>query len=64
MSNRRKFKVFVDGKQYKPSGKKMVVCTSGGVFLIIDSDGFYTYVRKLSDVLPYYDIKWSDDNED
>lgn len=59
MSNRKKFKVFVDGVQWKPSGKKVVVSTSGGVFLIVDSDGFYTYVSKLSEILPYYEIKWS-----
>lgn len=60
---RKKFKVFVDGVQYKPPAEKMVVCTSGGVFLLVCTTQYYPYVQKLSEVLPYYDIVWSDDDE-
>lgn len=66
MSKRKKFKVFVDGERWKPSKNKCVVCTSGGIFLLIRANHDYygsQSTQKLSDVLPYYDIKWGDDNE-
>ena len=65
---RKKFKIMypswypadpsLAGKQYKGSG--MIVMSSEGVFFEVLSDGFYTHVRKLSDVLPMYDVCWKD----
>jgi len=65
---RKKFKIMypvryeadpsLSGKQYESSG--MVFMNSEGVFFEIITDGFYTHIRKLSDVLPIYDVCWKD----
>ena len=65
---RKKFKIMyprwhepdpsLSGKQYKSGG--MIVMNSGGVFFEVLSDGYYTHVRHLSEVLPKYDVCWKD----
>lgn len=42
-------------------GHEMVVMNSQGVFFVVVHFGDYdTYVRKLSDVCPRYDVVWSE----
>lgn len=48
------------GKKYKPSGKKVVVMTNKGGFLIVDSDGWHTYVGPLSSEIGNYDVVWKE----
>ena len=65
---RKKFKIMypsrndadpsLAGKQHKGSG--MVVMNSEGIFFEVTTDGWYTHIRKLSDVLPMYDVCWKD----
>jgi hypothetical protein len=45
------------GTRYKPGKGKMVVMNEGGVFFLVEGLGdWYTYITKLSDVLPKYDV--------
>lgn len=65
--SRKKFKIMYPkdyhdpdkaGKQYKPSGKSMVVMNSSGIFFLFSGDGYYCYMRKLSEVLDKYNVVW------
>lgn len=46
------------GKRYKPGNKKMVVMNSDGIFFVFGTDGYYSHICKLSEVLPKYDVVW------
>ena len=65
---RTKFKIFypmdhdsdkLKGKQYKPDAGYMVVMGAHGVFYLYDSEMYYPSITYLSDVLPKYDVVWS-----
>lgn len=58
---RKKFNIIdaSTGKKFKPAANQSVIMTDGGVFLLltrVDWEGSYT--RKLSEVLPRYDVVW------
>ena len=64
---RQKFKIMypsdyheVDkrGQPYRPPTKCMVVMNGGGVFFLYNGEEYYPSIRKLSDVLPKYDVVW------
>ena len=66
---RKKFKIFFPqdhsdankaGKQYKTTDKDMLVMNSDGVFFIYNDKTYYPSIRKLSDVIGKYDVKWND----
>ncbi len=66
---RKKFKILYPrdhydeekrGKKYKPPEGKMLVMNSDGVFFVYSNDTFYPSIKKLSDVLPRYDVEWKD----
>ena len=46
------------GKPYHPPAGCMVVMNGGGVFFLYNSEPYYPSIKKLSDVLPKYDIVW------
>lgn len=46
------------GKPYKPPEGKMVVMNGGGVFFLYDTEPYCQSIRKLSSVLPKYDVVW------
>tara|TARA_R110002124_G_scaffold283416_1_gene459386 strand:+ start:400 stop:603 length:204 start_codon:yes stop_codon:yes gene_type:complete len=48
------------GKPYHPPQGSMVVMNNGGVFFLYDGEPFYPSIRKLSQVLPKYDIVWKE----
>lgn len=68
--SRRKFKIMYPkdywdsdkaGKPYHPESGSMVVMNNGGVFFIIEGvNSYYRCIRKLSDILPKYDVVWND----
>lgn len=64
---RKKFNVYypvdywdeeIAGTKYKPPANNMVVMNSSGIFFLFSGERYYPSIRKLSDVLPKYDIKW------
>ena len=66
---RKKFKILYPadyydetkrGKKYKPVDGKMIVMNSDGVFFLYDTAPFYPSIKKLSKVLPQYDVEWKD----
>ncbi len=66
---RRKFKIFYPadhpevekrGKQYKAKGKDMLVMNNSGIFFLFNGADYYPSIRKLSNVLPKYDVVWED----
>ena len=46
------------GKKYKCKEKDMVVMNSSGIFFVYNGEPYYPSIRKLSDVLPKYDVVW------
>lgn len=63
---RKKFKIMYPydhhepekrGKPYLPPAKSMVVMNGGGVFFLFNWED-YPSLRKLSEVLPKYDVVW------
>ena len=64
---RRKFKIKYPknhekaGENFKPGNNSMVVMNSDGIFFVVgDISGYATYIDKLSNRLPKYDVEWSD----
>ncbi len=66
---RKKFKIFypenhwdstLAGKQYKPKDKDMLVMNNQGVFFIYNGEQYYPSIRKLSDAIGNYYVKWSE----
>ncbi|MBG23687.1 MAG: hypothetical protein CMF22_10215 [Idiomarinaceae bacterium] len=67
MTDRKKFKIMYPedywdktkaGKPYLPNNA-MVVMNGGGVFFQIDDpNGYDRCIRKLSSILPKYDVIW------
>lgn len=64
---RKKFKIMYPedywdvekrGKPYHPPAKHFVAMSGGGVFFLIGTEQYYPSVRKLSEVLPKYDVVW------
>lgn len=67
---RKKFKIMYPsyhpdpdkaGKPYKPPENCMVVMNGSGVFFLYDNEPYYPSIRKLSKVLPSYDVVWNED---
>ena len=56
---RKKFKIYTNAGLFKPKDGMMVVMNSQGVFFLVDMSGYYTYIRKLSDVIGTYDVVWN-----
>lgn len=60
---RKKFKIYKEsGELFKPKDGMMVVMNSQGVFFLVDMSDYYTYIRKLSDVIGNYSAVWNDEN--
>jgi hypothetical protein len=66
---KRKFKILYPmddsygdkrGKPFIVQGKDMLVMNNRGIFFIFGTDGHNAGLRKLSDVLPKYDVVWCD----
>lgn len=58
---KKKFKIIdtSTGQKLKLREKEMIVMNSQGIFLIVGNFMDYdTYVRKLSDVCPVFDVIW------
>jgi hypothetical protein len=51
------------GQPFKPASKEMVVMSGGGVFFLFNGEEYYPSLRKLSSVLPRYDVVWKEDNK-
>lgn len=59
--SRKKFEIIdpeTDEKYKLESGEMVVMNASGVFFLVVGMDDYYTAIRKLSDVLPKYDVVW------
>lgn len=48
------------GEPYQPPDKCMVVMNGGGVFFLYNGEQYYPHIKKLSEVLPKYDVVWKD----
>ena len=48
------------GTKYKPSGKNMIVMNNDGVFFLFNGEPYCNSIRKLSDIIGNYDVKWKD----
>lgn len=57
---RKKFKIFVNGIQVKPSGDAMFVCNAQGIFFKVTMDTYYPSVTKLSMIYDKYDVVWKE----
>lgn len=66
---RKKFMIFFPqnhsditkaGTQYKPTGNDMLVMNNQGIFFIYNGETYYPSIRKLSDAIGHYDVKWHD----
>jgi len=64
---RKKFKIMYpsdwhdeskQGQPYHPPSKSMVVMNGSGIFFLFNGDDYYPSIKKLSDVLPKYDVVW------
>lgn len=58
---KNKFKIIdaSTGEKYKLKDGEMIVMNSQGIFFMVGNFMDYdTYVRKLSDVCPVYDVVW------
>lgn len=51
------------GKKYKPPEGHMVVMNTDGVFFLYNHALFYPSIKKLSKVLPRYDVEWVEKSE-
>jgi hypothetical protein len=47
------------GQPFKPTDGKMLVMNNAGVFFLYDSEPYGQNIRKLSNILPSYDVVWS-----
>lgn len=66
---RKKFKIYYAadnkdknkaGKQYKPTGKDMLVMNSAGIFFVFNGDKYYPSIVPLVSKIGNYDVKWND----
>ena len=66
---RKKFKIMYPnyhpdtdkaGKPYKPPENCMVVMSGSGIFFLYNNESYYPSIRKLSEVLPSYDVVWGE----
>lgn len=65
---RKKFKIMIPeshastgyekAKPYIAPAGHMIVMNTGGVVFLVDMDSYYMGIKKLSSVLPKYDIVW------
>ena len=64
---RKKFKIMYPqdhedeekrGKPYKTLPMDMLVMNNSGIFFIYNNETYYPSIRKLSSVLPRYDVVW------
>jgi len=61
-----KFKIIdaATGQKYKPKESEMLVMNNQGIFFLVGNFRDYdTYVQKLSDVCPRYDVIWNGEKE-
>lgn len=59
--SRKKFEIIdpETDEKYKIDSGEMIVMNTAGVFFLVGGMGdYYTGIRKLSDVLPKYDVVW------
>ena len=54
---RKKFTIYQNGVKYKPPKDSFVVMNSEGLFFLVWWD-FYTYTKKLHEVIGNYDVVW------
>jgi hypothetical protein len=66
---KRKFKVFYGsdnpdankaGKQYKPTGKDMLVMNGAGVFFVFNGETYYPSIMPLVLKIGNFDVQWID----
>lgn len=60
---RKKFKVIdaSTGEKVKLKEGEMIVMNGDGVLFVVSGIGdYYTYIRRLSDVVPKYDVVWKE----
>lgn len=66
---RKKFKIFYSkdnadsekaGRQYKPTGKDMLVMNSAGIFFVFNGETYYPSIAPLSIRIGNYDVEWVD----
>jgi hypothetical protein len=64
---RKKFKILYPndyfdetkrGTKYDPGPGKMIIMNTDGIFFVYDNTMFYPSIKKLSKVLPKYDVTW------
>lgn len=57
---KKRFKIYdKDGNKYKCRAGEMLVMNSEGVFFLVSGlNDYYTSVRKLSEKIGNYDVKW------
>lgn len=48
------------GTKYKPPKNCMVVMSGSGTFFLYDGEPYFPSIRKLSKVLPKYDVVWEE----
>jgi hypothetical protein len=67
---RKKFRIFhakdnpdpeKAGKQYKTSGKDMLVMNADGIFFVVNGEEFYPSITLLSKKIGNYDVEWEND---
>lgn len=58
---KKKFEIYQNGEKYKPSVNHMVVMNSQGIFFLACTETYYPSVRRLSDVIGNYDVKWKEE---
>lgn len=58
---RKKFEIYQDGAKYNPSGQYMIVMNTQGIFFLVGTHQYYPSVRRLSDVIGNYDVKWKEE---
>jgi hypothetical protein len=47
------------GKKYVTTGNDMLVMCSSGVFFLYNWGPYYPSIKRLSDVIGNYDVRWS-----
>lgn len=60
---RKKFTIYQNGVKYKPQKGSSVVMNSEGLFFLVYQEDFYTYTKKLHEVIGNYDVVWKGESE-
>lgn len=70
--SRKKFKVMypkdhpdknLAGTRFKQKWNEMVVMNEAGVFFLYNGEQYYPSIKRLSDVLPKYDVVWPGEDD-